>query len=247
MYRIAFILALLFSRIVTYSQDVITKTNGEEIKAKVIEVLQSEIKYKKHDYLDGPLFSIPKSEVFFIKYENGSKDVIKSSRNSAPTKIEEPILRDTIVSEKEKFILSLGPNILLPIAGYKIHSYGYGGELAFSYSVQKNLYIQFLLGYQNLAPKNIDINGTTVKAYSGSLIPIMAGLKYVSQNISIGTSVGFTSYSSEYKASQIRLSFSPQLGYSGNKIEILGHYTNIFIPGFNFSTTGLKFLYKFKF
>jgi hypothetical protein len=104
-----------------------------------------------------------------------------------------------------------------------------------------------LLGYHYLAPKNFDINGTNVKAYSGSLIPIMAGLKYVSQNFTIGTSLGFTSYSNEVQASQIRLAFSPQLGYSGNKIEILGHYTNIFIPGFNFSTTGLKFFYKFKF
>lgn len=151
--------------------------------------------------------------------------------------------------KKENLSFAVGPNFLFPIAGYKIHSYGYGGELVISYCVEKNLYVQMLLGYQHLEPRNININGTneSVRAYSGSLIPIMAGLKYVSQNISIGTSFGFTSYKNDYSASQIRFSFSPQLGYSGNKIEILGHYTNIFIPGFSFSTAGLKFFYKFKF
>jgi hypothetical protein len=59
----------------SFAQDVITKSNGEEIKAKVLEVSQTEIKYKKFDNLNGPTFSISKNDVFMVKYENGSKDV----------------------------------------------------------------------------------------------------------------------------------------------------------------------------
>lgn len=82
MNKIAFIILLCFCHMATHSQDVIIKTNGEEIKAKVIEVQQTEVKYKQHDNLDGPLFSITKSEVFLIKYENGSKDVFPKDFNS---------------------------------------------------------------------------------------------------------------------------------------------------------------------
>lgn len=56
-------------------QDIIVKKTGDEIKAKVEEVLDTEIKYRKFENLAGPLYSMPKAEIFMIKYENGSKDV----------------------------------------------------------------------------------------------------------------------------------------------------------------------------
>jgi TM2 domain-containing membrane protein YozV len=61
--------------------DLIILKNGEEIKAKVIEVGVREIKYKNCDNLDGPLFSKRKSEVFMIKYPNGTSTVIGNSSN----------------------------------------------------------------------------------------------------------------------------------------------------------------------
>ena len=54
--------------------DIITFKNGEEVKALVTEVGTSEVKYKKCDNKNGPLYSVKKSEVFMIKYANGSKD-----------------------------------------------------------------------------------------------------------------------------------------------------------------------------
>jgi hypothetical protein len=54
--------------------DIITFKNGEEVKAIVTEVGTSEVKYKKCDNKNGPLYSVKKSEVFMIKYANGSKD-----------------------------------------------------------------------------------------------------------------------------------------------------------------------------
>lgn len=58
-----------------YAQDVITMTNGEEVKALVLEITQSEIKYKKFDNPNGPNYTLKKSEIFMIKYANGSKEV----------------------------------------------------------------------------------------------------------------------------------------------------------------------------
>jgi hypothetical protein len=58
------------------AQDIIIKKNGEEIQSKILEVSGSEIKYKKFDNVDGPSYTIDKSEVFVIKYADGTKAVI---------------------------------------------------------------------------------------------------------------------------------------------------------------------------
>ena len=57
--------------------DNIILKDGEEISSKIIEVTPDLIKYKKCDKLDGPLFSINKSEVMMIRYSDGTKDIIK--------------------------------------------------------------------------------------------------------------------------------------------------------------------------
>ncbi|HNW89986.1 MAG TPA: hypothetical protein PKN48_10005 [Bacteroidales bacterium] len=60
------------------AQDVIFKKNGDEVQAKIEEVGVSEIKYKKFDNQDGPLYTILKSDVFMIKYANGTKEVFSA-------------------------------------------------------------------------------------------------------------------------------------------------------------------------
>jgi hypothetical protein len=72
------VLFTLFTGMLAHGQDIIIQKNGEEIKAKVEQVLDTEIKYRKADNLSGPLYSIKKAEVFMIRYENGSKDVFNT-------------------------------------------------------------------------------------------------------------------------------------------------------------------------
>ena len=78
-------LIIVFLTLITvsqcFAQDIITKKNSEDIKAKIIEVNSSEIKYKKFDNLNGPTFTISKSEILIIRYENGSKDVFSESES----------------------------------------------------------------------------------------------------------------------------------------------------------------------
>jgi hypothetical protein len=59
------------------SQDVITYKNGTEVKVKVTEVTSTEVKYKKFDNMEGPSYSILRTDVFMIKYENGTKEVFE--------------------------------------------------------------------------------------------------------------------------------------------------------------------------
>ena len=59
----------------SYSQDIITTKSGEDIKAKVLEVNTTEIKFKKIDNIEGPTFSVLKSEILLVRYSNGTKDI----------------------------------------------------------------------------------------------------------------------------------------------------------------------------
>jgi len=67
-----------------FSQDILTYKNGTETKVKVTEITSSEVKFKKFDNIDGPLYSILKSDLFMIKYENGTKEVF-STQTKAET------------------------------------------------------------------------------------------------------------------------------------------------------------------
>jgi len=59
----------------SYAQDIITTKKGEDIKAKVLEITIQEVKYKKVENPDSPIYSLLKSDILMIRYENGSKDI----------------------------------------------------------------------------------------------------------------------------------------------------------------------------
>lgn len=80
-------LVTILKTVSCYSQDLITKKNGDDVKSKIIEVGTLEIKYKKFDNLNGPIFTILKSDVLIVRYENGTKDIFNEEK-----KIETPIL-----------------------------------------------------------------------------------------------------------------------------------------------------------
>jgi hypothetical protein len=81
---LSFICILIFSAFHGNAQDIIFMKNGEEIKAKVLEVNSTNVLYKKTSNLDGPVYSESKTEIFFIKYASGVKEVISTLETTAP-------------------------------------------------------------------------------------------------------------------------------------------------------------------
>lgn len=51
--------------------DKIVLKSGDEYIVKIIEINDSEIKYKRCDFLEGPLYTIHKSKVYLIQFSNG--------------------------------------------------------------------------------------------------------------------------------------------------------------------------------
>ena len=89
------ILLLTLSTItsIAFAQDNILLKNGDEIVAKIFEVGESNIKYKKFNNQDGPIYTKSKDEIFYIKYSNGEKEMFtnnvnnKSSSNTVDKKV----------------------------------------------------------------------------------------------------------------------------------------------------------------
>lgn len=71
----------IMSSLVIRAQDNIIKRNGEEIKAKILEITPTMIKYKRFDYLDGPTISVLKSDILMIRYKNGSKEIFSEPQS----------------------------------------------------------------------------------------------------------------------------------------------------------------------
>jgi hypothetical protein len=66
------------------AQELIVKTNGDSIRAKLLEVGISTISYKKSNMIDGPTFTVDRSEISFIMYKNGEIEYINKT-NSVTT------------------------------------------------------------------------------------------------------------------------------------------------------------------
>jgi hypothetical protein len=99
-----------------FSQDSIYKKNNEIIVSKIEEIDLSQIKYRKLDNLTGPLYLIPKSDVFKIRYVNGLIDtiaknpevkgeVIVKSSEPAKTSASKQSIMYKKINDRELFVL----------------------------------------------------------------------------------------------------------------------------------------------
>ncbi|MBM3432440.1 MAG: hypothetical protein FJX92_05505 [Bacteroidetes bacterium] len=91
------------------SQDYIFKKNGDEIKVKVVEILKSEVKYRKFDNLNGPIYSIDIADVFIIKYENGTRETFGQSNVSSGGS------KDAGINVTEKITIPSGTTVKVEI------------------------------------------------------------------------------------------------------------------------------------
>jgi hypothetical protein len=75
LFTAAVFVIVLFAAQNANGQDIILKIDGNEIKAKVLEITDTQIKYKDFDFQDGPTRNILKTQVFRITYENGTNEI----------------------------------------------------------------------------------------------------------------------------------------------------------------------------
>ena len=77
------------------AQDLIILRDGNIIEARITEISQTEIRYKRFDHLDGPTVVIPAAQVLSIRYENGRSEII-----TAVSVVRENMLTNTVVKQE---------------------------------------------------------------------------------------------------------------------------------------------------
>lgn len=76
---------------VANAQDVIIKVNGDEIKGRVIEITLNKVLYQSLDTTDSTSHSILKSEVFMVRFANGTKEVFQENLVVAADSAAQPV------------------------------------------------------------------------------------------------------------------------------------------------------------
>jgi hypothetical protein len=97
------------------AQDIIYKKDGSKEEAKITQVGDKEIQYKKFSNPEGPVYSLAKSEILMITYQNGEYEMIQNQTD--PVK----------VSKQE-----LSTNFTKNLIGYHLFDVVYG-DFTFSY------------------------------------------------------------------------------------------------------------------
>ena len=85
MKKITFIVAALFVAASVFAQDVIVTKDSRRINAKVTEVNVDNIRYKQFDNQDGPVYTLPKSDIVTILYQNGTVENYGAESSPAVT------------------------------------------------------------------------------------------------------------------------------------------------------------------
>jgi len=117
--RAAFSYLILFFTTNLFCQDIIIKKDSTRIDVKLLEVSPAEIKYKLFNYQDGPDVIINKSDIAYVIYSNGVKEIISKSETNNSFEYHKPIVwqGDSSISKKKnelkvgdyiKFNLQLG-------------------------------------------------------------------------------------------------------------------------------------------
>ncbi len=64
------------------AQDIITKRTGEKIETKVLEISDSEIKYKRLNNLEGPTYVLAKADVMLIQYADKTTETFELQKGN---------------------------------------------------------------------------------------------------------------------------------------------------------------------
>lgn len=135
------------------AQDVIVLRNADEVQAKVKSIGLQEVTYLKWDNLNGPTYTLPKSEIFFIKYANGQKESFVNQRqySSAYRSVNKVVSKEDFSNMKFQGYAYLGADFNDWLGGPSI-------DFSFGARTSKYFYIGGGIGWHNLIGEDYSYN-----------------------------------------------------------------------------------------
>ena len=110
------------------AQDLIVMKDGKIIEARITEISQTEIRYKRFDHLDGPTIVIPAAQVLTVRYENGRTETISAAIPVPAQTNNQAVRPNNTAINPNKFIFGFNVNA----GGAIIYSSGPSIDLEFS-------------------------------------------------------------------------------------------------------------------
>ena len=166
------------------AQDLIVLQTAEEIQAKVTAITEDTVTYKRWSNLEGPTYTIAKSKIFYIKYQNGEKDIFSAntpSQSNKTLKTQEVIATTTKHTNKSIHVKFQGYTTLGTI--FTADGAGPTLDLTFGAKIYDHFYIGIATGfhscftpyeyYYQVGFNVYRTSGTTFDAY----IPIGVNMK----------------------------------------------------------------------
>ncbi len=126
------ILLALFLSLHTFAQDKIYKKNGEVIEATIVEIGETEIKYKLFNDLNGPTYVLDKDRLKKTVYKNGREETYFNSLKDA-----------SLYADQAKDALKI--NFLSPLFGYT--------QVSFERSIKPGRSFELTLGIIGLGKR----------------------------------------------------------------------------------------------
>lgn len=123
-----------------FSQDIIVKKDGTTIRAKILEVNTSDVKFLKETNINGPTYTLLISDLLSINYENGDRDTFNNNNVNSSTTAKSQFFQPApssnnynLISQHNKVpkFISLSPSSKAAKKSFPI--YGHCGKVNYFY------------------------------------------------------------------------------------------------------------------
>lgn len=102
------VILIILACVTASAQDIIVTKDSERIDAKILEVSDTEVSYKKTGYVEGPTFVMKTSEISSIIYSNGDVQTFNFVSQDEIVKNKKIKFNPEPVARKRPFGLSIG-------------------------------------------------------------------------------------------------------------------------------------------
>lgn len=93
-----------------FAQEKVILTDGTELSVKILEIDNTNIKYKKIDLPEGPVFNILKEQIFKITYTNGKSEVFQQNlpalkpQATDNKKTDQPFIPNGVITDANMYL-----------------------------------------------------------------------------------------------------------------------------------------------
>lgn len=147
-------------------------------------------------------------------------------------------------AQENKAEFKVGASLAIPTGLLQLgHGIGYGVVFdADIYKINNNLNIYGEAGVLFFSGKSF----LGDKAPTATHIPVLGGIRYKSNDFFVGVGIGYGYYNfGTGDGSESGLSFSPNIGYSLSKVDIIAKYNSTTTSSVNANYIGIGGVYKF--